>query len=151
MRERYVTCIDIGCIIGVLIALLAGTAAGLLFANGILLLANFAVWALLGLSVINWALLGAGVYNAAVRGRTVALECLCANMGCITVGIVGTIVSAIALIATGFAVSLISSPILVGLVTFFAIVMIAGDVMLLRCLLNCDEDECCAYDDCMLR
>ena len=67
-------------------------------------------------------------------------NCTCASLNATLVGILGTILFSVILIAAGITATCVISAILVGLLVFSLVLMIVSTACLIRTLTNCDRE-----------
>lgn len=118
-----------GAIIGVITAFLQIT--GLITITTVLLAVAF------GIGIVY--LLGL-LIAAALDRNPEPRNCTCVSLNATLVGILGTILFSVILIAVGITATSVISAILVGLLVFSLVLMIVSTACLIRTLTNCDRD-----------
>lgn len=124
-------------IVGIILSVIAGVTAGILFSLGLIPLAeNLIIVALIiaGLSLV--ILLGAIISGKGYGGYS---KCVCKSGLFVLTGAIGTLISATLAITTGFTITLIASIIFVAFSAFFLVLLIAALICLFTCLIkqNC--------------
>lgn len=94
------------------------------------------LWAVLGTAAVY---LGVTLIAAALRQQTKPECCLCPAVNTTLIGILGTMLFSIVLLAVGVVATSILSAILVGVLLFFFTLTVAGTACLVRCLFSCGE------------
>ena len=119
----------VGAIIGVIAAFLQIT--GLITITTVLLAVAF------GIGIVY--LLGL-LIAASLDRNPEPRNCTCASLNATLVGILGTILFSVILIAVGITATSVISAILVGLLVFSLVLMIVSTACLIRTLTNCDRE-----------
>lgn len=94
------------------------------------------LWAVLGTAVVY---LGVTVIAAALSRGTEQSGCLCSAVSTTLIGILGTILFSIILLAVGIVATSILTAILVGVLLFFFTLMVTGTACLVRGLFSCGK------------
>lgn len=94
-----------------------------------------AVWIAFGLGVLILILLFASLVYAATHPCWILPGCLCARGGCLLLGSVGTVVSALAALSIALSPRLIFDVILVSVGAFFTALMLLALIALLLCII----------------
>jgi len=124
--------------LGVVISIVFGAAIGVLFAFRFIPAIVTAIWIAFGLAVLALIILTACVLLGAVSRTRAIRKCCCRNTTCLLVGIFGTIISAIVLLA------IVLNPAIILIITFVAIgafffsLMIIGLIALISCI-TCEQ------------
>lgn len=120
----------------VITAVIAGVVAAFLQILGIVTLTTaFVVGALIaGVAYLAVAFLAA----AKLRQGDTRLCCLCRTLNTILVGVLGTILSSLVLLAVGITATSVLSAILVGILFFFLWLTLAATACFIRCAADCD-------------
>jgi len=128
--------INICSFFGVLVSVLTGVFVGVLFALGFIPLINIAVWIALGLGVLVLILLVISVFLTTYIESYTLTKCLCIYTTFLLVGIIGTIISAIAALSIILIPLCIPSIALVAIGAFFFSLMLFGLVSFISCIVN---------------
>ncbi len=123
------------CCIGVLLSLIAGIIAGVLFAFHVFTFLPVGVWIVLGIAVLTLIFVELALIFGALSFTNPLNECLRRGIRCLLIGIFGTIILAIILLSI---LLTISTPviILVGLLAFFFVLMVISLIALIRCIIT---------------
>ena len=73
----------------------------------------------------------------ALTQRQARADCVCTALNALLAGALGTILTALVLLATGIAAASVIGAILVGVLAFFFVLMIASTVCFIRCNTDC--------------
>lgn len=92
------------------------------------------LWVVFGIAVVYLGILLAA---AAQARRAEPSSCLCASLNAVLVGILGSILLAVVLLAFGIAATSVVSAILVGLLLFSFTLALVSSACLVRCLADC--------------
>lgn len=92
------------------------------------------LWVVFGVAV---AYLGVLVVAAALSGRGDPTGCVCSALNALLIGILGSVLFALALLAVGIVATSVLSAILVGITLFFFALMLTSTACLVRYLVNC--------------
>ncbi len=95
------------------------------------------LWVLLGIAVVWLAVLLITVATTRVRGIR---DCLCPILPVLFTGILGTIITAIVLLAITFAATSVIGAIIAGLLLLFFALTITSTTCLIKCIAGCDEE-----------
>lgn len=125
-----------GNFIGLLVSVIAGVAAGILFALNVFPFIAAAAWIAFGLGVLSLLILISGLFSAAEDRSYVLTNCLCRNAAFFLTGIIGTILTAIVLLSINLVLLCIPAIILVGIGTFFFSLMIFGLIFFICCIMR---------------
>lgn len=122
--------------LGIIASLVSGIVALVLTITGTITISTLFAWiafgVAVGLAVITF--LVAAFANAGEnRGR-----CICSGLTALQVGILGTIITSLVLLAVSFAATSIIGAIVYGGFVFFFVLIITSLVCLTRCLASCD-------------
>ena len=129
-----------GCVLwAVIAAAVIGVLTAFFQITGVILLTTAFLWVVFGIAVVYLGVLtGAGVIAA--RTESCVCRCRCDTIGAVLVGILGTILFSVILIAAGITATSVISAILVGLLVFSLVLMIVSTACLIRTLTNCDRE-----------
>lgn len=137
---RRNTCSCDSGMMGVVLSILFGVAAGFLFFNGFLPTITLGAIVAAVVALVALILFWISVIS---RKPYTDTDCVCENFGLLLTGIFGTLISAFII----FSVSLVATStvfaILVGLLAFFFALTIVGIVSYLSCIADCDRDCDC--------
>ncbi|MDP4120390.1 MAG: hypothetical protein Q8876_04945 [Bacillota bacterium] len=121
-----------------------GAIVGILFAFRYIPFIVISTWIAFGLGVLTLIFLVIGVFLGAVTGPNALAKCLCKNTTCLLVGVLGTIISALA------ALSIVLTPVFISVITlvaigaFFFSLMILGLIALISCIAS---KLCCFHKE----
>ena len=120
----------------VITAVIAGVVAAFLQILGIVTVTTTFVLAALAAGVVYLAV---GVLaTAGLRRADTRPCCLCRSLNTMLVGVLGTILASLILLAVGITATSVLSAILVGLVLFFLWMTFAASACFIRCAAACD-------------
>jgi hypothetical protein len=121
------------CCLAVAVSLIFGAVIGVLFAFDLVANMVVAAWIVFGIGVLAFVLLFAGVFTSSVTMGGLLPKCLRRNIGYLLAGIIGTIISAIVLLAIEIvATDLIAA--FVAITAFFFAFMIAEFIIFINSL-----------------
>ena len=120
------------------IALIAGIIIGIItfvltFTATIAVTPAF-LWVLFGIAVVYLPV--TLFFATTTRGE--GSRCLCPTLGVLLAGILGTVLTAVLLLAITFPATSIIGAIAVGILLFFFTLIIAGTACLVKCAADCD-------------
>jgi len=130
------------CCIGLLISVVFGAVVGVLFAFEYICFIRIAAWIAFGFGVLTLVLLIFGLFSASVNPPSALSRCLCKYTSCLLVGIIGTIITALAALVIVLNPACISVITLVAIGAFFFALMIIALIALIRCII-CKMCFCC--------
>ena len=126
---RY-NCIDLAIVASIIIGIIAAA----LSVTGVIALTPAFLWVVGGIAVVYLAVV---LVIAAFRGF-----CGCRQiLSVLLVGILGTILTSVILLAISFAVTSIIGTIIVGLLIIFASLIFTATACLAKCLSGCSVDD----------
>lgn len=120
----------------VITAVILGVVAAFLQILGIITVTPTFLLVTLGICVVYLAaglVASSGLHRANSRPF-----CLCRNVNTLLIGILGTIVTSLVLLAVGITATSILSAVLVGLLLFFLWLTFAASACFIRCAADCD-------------
>lgn len=120
----------------VVASIIVGIITAFLQITGVITVTTAFLWVVLGVSVVYLAVL---LITAAINGESHVLRCLCTALNALLIGILGSALVAVILLATGIVATSIVSAILVGLLLLFAALILTSTACLIRCLFNCRD------------
>ncbi len=127
----------IGCTVWALIAsVLVGVLTAFFQITGAITVTAAFLWVVLGIAVVY--LFGLLVVSF-LEGRVTCKSCKCTGIGTVLIGILGSILLSVILLAFGVVATSVVSAILVGLLLFFFTLTLSGAACLIRCLTDCDD------------
>ncbi len=94
------------------------------------------LWVLFGIAVAALAL----AFFVFLRGRANRSYCICSSITALLIGILGTILTSVILLAITFAATSIIGAIITGALLFFFSLIITVFACIIKCATNCDED-----------
>lgn len=95
------------------------------------------LWVLFGIAVVWLAVL---LITTASARRCGIRECVCSILPVVLIGILGTILTAIILLAITFAATSIIGAIIAGALLLFFTLIITSTTCLIKCIAGCDEE-----------
>ena len=120
----------------VITAVIAGVVAAFLQILGIVTLTTAFV---VGALITGAAYLSIGVVAAAnLRRSDTRSCCVCRTLNTALVGVLGTILTSLVLLAVGITATSVFSAVLVGLLFFFLWLTVAASACFIRCAADCD-------------
>lgn len=126
-----------GCTVWALIAsVIVGVLAAFFQITGAIAVTAAFLWVVLGIAVVY--LFGL-VVASFLAGRMTCKSCKCIGLGTVLIGILGSVLLSVILLAFGVVATSVVSAILVGLLLFFFALTISGAACLVRCLTDCDN------------
>lgn len=123
--------------VAVVASIILGILAAFLQITGAITVAAAFLWVILGIAVVY---LGVLVIANTLTRCTEQASCACSSLGAILVGIAGSILFSIILLAVGIIATSIVSAILVGLLVFFFFLTILATACYVRYLGNCSNE-----------
>lgn len=117
----------------VIAAVIIGVIAAFLQITGVITVTAAFLWVVFGIAIVYLAVLAV---TAGLRRRTDNDGC-CGPVNTLLVGILGTILFAVILLAVGIVATSVISAILVGLLLFFFTLTVGGTACYVRCLTDC--------------
>ena len=118
----------------IVISAIIGVLAAFFQITGVIVATPVFLWVLLGIAVVY---LGVLVISSALACRCDARLCVCMALNALLVGILGTVLFAVILLGVGIVATSVINAILVGLLLFFASLLLTGSVCLVRSLFGC--------------
>ncbi len=122
--------------IPVVVSLIIGIITAFLTITGVIAVTPAFLWVLLGVAVVYLAVT---LIAVALRERGSACRCLCTIINALLIGILGTALFAVVLLAVTFAATSVIGAIITGLLLFFASLILTSTAYLVRCLINCND------------
>ena len=120
-------------IAAIIVSIIVGVITACLQITGAITVAPVFLWVVSGIAVVY---LGILVIAAALTDRT-GRDCLCETLNTLLIGILGTILLALILLAAGIVATSVISAILVGLLLLFVTLVITSTACLIRQLIHC--------------
>ena len=111
-----------------------GVLAAFFQITGVITVTPAFLWVAFGIAVVYLAVL---VVASALNRGAVQGECLCDQLNALLIGILGTILFALVLLAVGIVATSVVSAILVGLLLFFLSLTLTASACFVRCQANC--------------
>ncbi len=122
--------------IAVVAALIIGTVTAILRFAAVITVAPAFFWVTFGIAVLYLAV----VLGAALYGKHSNRDCcLCRNRALFTLGVLGTILASLILLAVDFAATSVAGAIITGVLLAFFTLLIASAVCITKCSI-CDDD-----------
>ena len=120
-------------LIAAIISAIIGVVAAFLFISGTITVTPAFLWAVAGVAVVYLGILVA----TAARGES--RQCLCPALNAVLLGILGTVLFSLVLLAVGIVATSTLSAVLIGLLLAFFTLTLTASGCLVRCLADCDE------------
>ncbi len=125
------------CVLGSVIAsAIIGIIAAFLQITAVITVVPVFLWVALGIAVVY---LGILLLTTALARRTECRPCLARSLEAVLIGILGTILFAVILLAVGIVATSVVSAILVGILAAALTLTFAGSACLVKCLVDCDN------------
>lgn len=122
--------------VAVVAALIIGTLTAILRFAAVITVTPAFFWVTFGIAVLYLAIaLGTSVYTRSSNGY----GCLCINNPLFTVGVLGTILTSLVLLAIPFAATSVAGAVITGVLLAFFTLLIASAVCIIRCSV-CSDD-----------
>lgn len=116
-------------------SIIVGILAAVLSFTGLLTIAPVFYWVTLGVAVVY---LGAILIASLTSRYNESSCCVCRSIPLILLGILGTILTSLILLAADFGAAAILGAIIIGAELFFFSLIFTSAACLIRCLFNCD-------------
>lgn len=120
----------------VIASAIVGVIGAFLQITGVITVAPVFLWVVFGIAVVYLGLL---VVTSALAGRGERCVGFCSVLTSVLVGILGSILFAVILLAVGIIATSVVSAILVGLLLFFFALTLTGSACFVRCLTDCES------------
>lgn len=120
-------------LVAVIAAVIIGVIAAFLQITGVITVTAAFLWVVFGIAIVY---LGVLAVTAALIRRTGETGC-CRPVNTLLVGILGTVLFTVILLAVGITATSVVSAILVGLLLFFFTLTVSGTACYVRCLTDC--------------
>lgn len=121
-------------------ALIAGVIVGVIAAflqiTGVITVTAAFLWVVFGIAVVY---LGVLAVAAALTRRMQQSQCMCAALNAVLIGILGTVLFALVLLAVGIVATSVVSAILVGLLLLFFTLTLASTACYVKSLSDCES------------
>lgn len=118
----------------IIVSVIIGVLAAFFQITGAITVTAAFLWVVFGIAVVYLAAL---VIAAALERRTEGGGCKCAALNALLVGIVGSVLTAVVLLAFGIVATSVISAILVGVLLFFFTLTVTATACLVRSLSDC--------------
>lgn len=115
-------------------SLIIGIVSAFLLITGNITVTTAFLWVVAGVSVVY---LGVLLLAAALQQQGTVCSCTCASLNALLIGILGSILFAVILLATGIVATSVVSAILFGLLMLFGTLLISTTACLIRQLFGC--------------
>lgn len=122
--------------VAVIASIVVGIITAFLQITGVITVSTVFLWVVLGVAVVYLAVL---LVTAALKGETSAFRCVCAALNAALVGVLGSVLFSVVLLAVGIVATSVTSAIIVGLLLLFASLILTSSACLVRCLFNCRD------------
>ncbi len=125
------------CTLAALISsIIIGVIAAFLRITAVITVTPAFLWTLFGIATVYLAIIFATIPR--IRLSTVC-EGFCSSLSALLVGIIGTVLTAVILLAIEFVATSIIGAIITGALLFFFFLIITTTACLIRCLISCDS------------
>ena len=132
--SSYNCCCKRDCtLIAVVISAVLGVVAAFLQISGTITVAPVFLWAAAGVAVVYLAVLVASARRGEQR------SCLCPALKAVLLGILGTVLFSLVLLAVGIVATSTLSAVLVGLVVAALSLILTASACLVKCLAGCED------------
>lgn len=122
--------------LGVLASIVIGIVTAFLTFSAVITVGSAFLWVALGVALVYLAL----TLAAAVLSRLIGTHsCLCRILPVLLTGILGTILTALVLLAVTFAATSVIGAIITGLLLLFFSLIITSVACLIKCIASCSE------------
>ena len=122
--------------LSVIASIIVGLLTGFLTFSATITVGTSFLWVAFGIAVVYLLVLALGAAHA--NGNSKA--CICYNLPFLIVGILGTILTSLVLLAVGFAATSVIGAIITGLLLLFFTLTITQTACLSACLADCDDE-----------
>ena len=119
-------------------ALVIGVVTAFLQITGTITVTVPFLWVLFGIAVVY---LGILLLTTAFSQYCVLRNCRCTTLNTVLIGILGTVLFTLILLAVGIVATSVISAILVGLLLFFFTLILTGTACMIRCRENCTNTD----------
>ena len=120
--------------LGILMSIVLGALVGVLYAFCQIPYLTTGLWIMLGLGVFSFLFLFIGLYLAANTAFIALSKSLCKHVICMLIGIIGTIISALILLAAPLNFAYISNIVIVSVGAFFLALLIIELINFVICI-----------------
>ncbi len=128
----------IGCsALAIIAGLIIGIVTAILNFTAIIAVTPAFLWVTLGIAVVYLAVL---LLASAIR-PTGGRNCVCSALQVVLIGILGTVLTSIILLAITFAATSVLGAIIVGALLLFFTFVITGTACLIKCIFGCDFED----------
>lgn len=117
----------------IVVSVVLGIVTAFLQISGVITVVPAFLWVALGIAVVYLAVLVAATVLMNRSDKT----CLCPALSTVLVGILGTVLFSLVLLAVGIVATSILSAVLVGLLLAFLFLILTASACLVRCLADC--------------
>lgn len=117
-----------------IVSVIAGVVTAFLQIAGVVTATPVFLWVVLGIAVVY---LGVLLIATALVRRPETASCACASLGTVLLGILGSILFAVVLLAVGVVATSVLSAVLVGILLLFFTLTLTGTACLIRALADC--------------
>lgn len=120
----------------IIVSVALGVVTAFLQITGTITVAPVFSWVFFGIAVLFLL----GVLGAlSFRNEGSACHCRCPSLNAILIGVLGTIISALVVLAFGFVATSIVGAIFLGLELFFFFLFVTSSACLVKCLFGCGD------------
>ena len=119
----------------VIASLFIGIITAFLQITAVIAVGNAFLWVVLGIAVVYLAVL---LVAATLNGDKDKCGCICSVINSVLVGILGSSLFAVILLAVGITATSVVSAILVGLLLFFLSLTLTSSACFVKCFADCD-------------
>ena len=125
-------------VLAVIASIILGAVTTLLTITATITVTPAFLWVLLGIAVVY---LGVSYFASALSTPVARCRCFCASLNAILIGILGTILAAVILLAITFAATSIVGALITGALIFFFSLIITATVCFVKCAYGCERDN----------
>ncbi len=118
-------------------SIIIGIVAGVLTFTGVISIGIPFLWVALGVGLLYLGTILLTAINSASR---IVRECICSVLGILTVGILGTLLTAVILLGVAFAATSVLGAIISGALLTFLSLLVSSAVCLIKCIASCCFD-----------
>ncbi len=128
---------NIGCTgLAVIASIILGVVTAFLTLTAVITVTPAFLWVVLGIAVVYLAL--TLLTSALARGSD-SRNCICPVVSVLLTGILGAVLTAVILLAVGFAATSIIGAIITGALVLFLSLILTTTACLVKCLFDCDD------------
>ncbi len=119
---------------GIIASAVVGVVTAFLQITGVITVAPVFSWVFFGIAVLYLAVL---LGTLSFSDRAAACRCRCTALNALLIGVLGTVLTALVILAFAFVATSIAGAIVLGLELFFFSLTVTATACLVRCLFGC--------------